>query len=139
MLRKRLLLALISFVSISIGLIIYLTLRENTYIHLFVGETFSDKLYIEHSKTNPFIIFIKYYFVDFLWCLSLLFALASISFSFSKKLIIAISIVSFVLGVLFEILQYYCLVNGTFDVADIVMYLIASIVGSAINIELLKE
>lgn len=138
MLNKRICLLFVSFICVFGGLVIYLTLRQNTFIHLFIGERLSDKLYIQHSQNNFLFIFLKYYFVDLLWGISLSFALIAVTEIVSFKRIIFCSLFSFIFGLLFEIIQYYDLVNGTFDFIDIFMYLIAALISAVINIIIFK-
>lgn len=137
--KKRITLLSVSFACLFLGLSIYLFLRRNTYIHTIMNFSIIDSLYIEHPHNNQFLRFIKYYFIDFLWCFSFNLSLVSVSYSFSKKIIIIYSFISFFVGFIFEIMQLIGFVNGTFDCIDIIMYLIASVLGFAINIKIKEK
>lgn len=125
----------ISTLSLLAGLVIYIFLRDDTYIHDFLSVVLN--LTVESKCINSVLCdFLKYYFVDYLWGAALAFSLCSVAVNLTHKSIVKMSCVSFALGVLFEIAQYFSLVNGTFDFIDICMYAAASIVCAAININL---
>lgn len=137
MFKQRLCLIAVSAISLIWGLIIYIFMRSDTYIHDFL-KLFFDISY--HFQQNSVVTqFLKYYFVDFLWGLALPCALLSVSVDIKKKNIIAISILSFCLGVLFETAQLLSIVNGTFDFCDIGMYTAASLCFAVISIKNIKK
>lgn len=132
---------LISLFSLIAGLAIYIFLRQGTYIHLFLPKNVLDELtsIYENIPESIVVDFFRYYFVDFLWCVSLNFALYMVSDFKKRSAVIIISIVSAVVGSLFEVAQYLDIVTGTFDIADIVMYIVASLCAVMINIKNLKR
>lgn len=71
--------------------------------------------------------FFRNYVPDFLWMIS--FYLFSINFTkqLTSKYILLTSIYAFILGLLFELLQFFNIVSGTFDILDIITYVIAII------------
>lgn len=131
--------AIISKVNLVLGFIIYIFMRSDTYIHFLLPENLKISLYEISCKIphNILLDFFRYYFVDFLWGLSLSFALCSVSLKVCKSNVLIISACSFVLGVVFEVAQYFSLINGTCDFADICMYAAASLACAAININIL--
>ena len=108
-----------------LGGFLYLIFRENTYI----ADIFEDVLFVEKIRdfTKPFESdFLKYYFQDFLWAVSLnleLFAVSKPSFKHG----VFCSIVTLIFGTLWETLQYLKIINGTGDICDILMYIFAVI------------
>lgn len=139
--RIRLNFLLISLFSLIEGMVIYIFWRQGTYIHLFLPKNVLAVLTstYENIPDSILIDFLRYYFVDFLWCISLNFALYSVSDFKKRSAVIIIPIVSAVAGLLFEVAQYLDIVTGTFDIADIVMYIVASLCAVMINIKILKR
>lgn len=127
----------ISMCSLVIGLLIYLIFRENTYISKFVLSHINisllrDAFYpIENN-------FLKYYFVDYLWGLSLscglhVILLPKIKQSFN------ITIVVFIIGALYEGFQKIDIIGGTGDITDMFLYLLAGLTVNLINFILIKK
>lgn len=139
--RIRLYFFLLAVSSLLAGTAIYIFLRQGTYIHAFLPKNF---LYVlqtifEKIPDSTFADFLRYYFVDCLWCFSLNFSLFSVSKLQSYAATVCIAVLSASSGVLFEILQLLSAVSGTFDFADIVMYIVASICAVMINIKIIKR
>ena len=139
--RIRISYILCTLISLSLGTVIYLVLRKGTYLHTFLPEIIDLKFeYLrEATKESVFITFLKYYFVDFLWGLSLNFALLSVVDFKKKSRVIIVSVVSALWGILFEIAQLFSLTKGTFDFSDVFMYILAVIVSALINKFLTKR
>lgn len=137
MLKLRIKFLSLSIICLVLGLAIYLFLRSDTYLHLYIPRCISD--YQVPLQNNIAADFIKYYFVDFLWGIALSFGLISVSYSINRKSVVAISVFSLFCGVGFELLQLLDLCNGTFDLLDIGMYAAASIIFAVININTLKK
>ena len=132
---------LFSLIALLSGLLIYLTFRDNTYIHSFLPDYISEFFYIEDSEQKNSIIldFIKYYFADFLWGISFSSALIAVIYSYEVKLIVIYSAISFFIGLIFEFCQHSGFIGGTFDYADICMYFAASVLVAVINIKIIKR
>lgn len=130
---------MISALNLIIGLLIYIFLRQDTYIHQFLNEEIQVYLYkiAFNADKYRFVSFLKYYIVDYLWGAALTFSLCSVAANPNIKSAIAVSCVSFVLGTEFEIAQYFSVINGTFDWLDICMYATASFLCAVININIL--
>ena len=123
--------------SLLSGFIIYILFRENTYIAL-VTEKFVSLAFFRQHLNMYSSDFLKYYFVDFLWAFSLCCFLYAIYSTNLKKCIVYTIIVLF-LGAIWEILQTINFVNGTGDIWDIIMYLIACMTAIIIKIKRSKK
>lgn len=139
--RFRLFSLILSFSALLLGLIIYTAFREHTYINSFIPDFIESKIKscFGFLPEKSFIDFMKYYFADFLWCFALNSALCAVQSSISVKKLTAVSLASFAVGFAFEILQLFSVCIGTFDPADICMYLAASVISVVINIIFLKR
>lgn len=82
--------------------------------------------------------FIKYYFVDYLWGLSLSCGLHIIFFPNMKQSIV-LTIIVFIFGAVYEALQKSDVISGTGDIADIILYLLAGLCVNLINFILIKK
>lgn len=139
--RVRISYILCALISLSLGVLIYLVFRRETYLHILLPEIIDLNFeYLrEVTKESEFVSFLKYYFVDFLWGLSLSFSLLSVV-NFKKiSRVLFVSVVSVLWGILWEISQLTSLTKGTFDYLDILMYILAVIVAALINIFLIKR
>ncbi len=114
-----------SFISLLIGVIVYILFREQTYINKLLSFAF-------HFSESVFIDFLRFYLVDALWAYSLVFSLSIFINEFTAGAI------SFIFSFVWEIMQKYSVVRGTFDILDILMYLSACIVAVLI-IHILKR
>ncbi|MBP3330420.1 MAG: hypothetical protein J6L89_06260 [Clostridia bacterium] len=125
-LKKNAFIFLNIVVPLILGLIIYVFMKNGTYINTFL-KTESD--YYPESILGVFIV---NWFCDFLWAYALLFLLYFVLFPFQNRIAIS-SVMTFVLGTILEILQKFDVLTGTFDWWDIVIETIAVIV-SVINL-----
>ena len=99
-------------IGLLLGTLIYISFGENTYINKIVSIPF--------SFSSPFTDILLFYVADALWAYALTFAL---SLFINETLS---GIVTAIYGILWEILQRFNTSLGTFDTADIIMYLSAS-------------
>ena len=76
-------------------------------------------------KNTGITMFIRDYIPDFLWMVSFYFFSINYSKRITKKYILFTSVYTFVLGLIFELLQLVNIVRGTFDIFDIITYIIA--------------
>ena len=76
-------------------------------------------------ENTGFSIFIRNYIPDFLWMISFYFFSINYSIRITKKYILFTSVYTFALGLIFELLQLANIVRGTFDILDIITYIIA--------------
>lgn len=122
--KHRLPYILQSLISLTIGGIIYIFLRRNTYIHFIFN--IPREFYCNISF--PFDNFIRYHLPDFLWCYSMSMALYSILLP--KKSNISICVISMLFGIGLEVLQYLSIISGTFDFIDCIIYVLAAIISN---------
>ena len=99
-----------SIIALSLGVLIYVSFGENTYINKIISISFR----------SPFTDILLFYVADALWAYALTFAL---SLFISENLS---GILALIYGILWEALQYFYPALGTFDTTDIIMYLSAS-------------
>ena len=124
---------IVGSISLVIGGIIYVLLRENTYVSIIVREIFSmENLSLNSNRCVG--DFLKYYFVDYLWAVSLSCGLHIVLTPFKSRWIISTGMVLFA-GGLFDLLQYMYIVSGTGDIADITMYFLAALTVNFINLK----
>lgn len=130
-----------ALISLVLGVFIYIVFRKGTYLHIVLPETIDLKLeYIRDiTEKNSIVCFLKYYFVDFLWGVSLSFSLFSaVDFRIQSRIII-MSLISLIWGVLFELAQFFSFTQGTFDFIDISMYILAAVFAALINKTIIKR
>lgn len=132
--RRKLICFIFSVASLVLGLLIYVFLRNGTYMHLFLNyiDFFGEFSPLKYN--NCFAQFLKYYLADFLWGISLSYFLSAISFEYSTKRAVVNSLVSITLGVLLELFQKLDIINGTADICDVFMYVAAGLIHAVFNI-----
>lgn len=130
---KRIRMLLLCLLSLTLGVIIYTYYRSDTYI----GNLIREILNIEYKTANHF-SFISYYIPDYLWAFSLCSGLFAI-YPLKPSLGFWWGIVTFIYGVIWEIMQYFALISGTFDIVDIIMYFTAASSVVTINYLFNKE
>ncbi len=131
--NKRIKMLLLCLLSLTLGVIIYTYNRSDTYI----GNLVSELLNIKHKSEKQF-IFLSYYIPDYLWAFSFCSGLFAI-YPLRPKLGLWWGVTTFIYGALWEIMQYFSLVSGTFDIIDIIMYFIAASSVITINFIFNKE
>jgi len=123
--------------ALVIGGFIYLLFRKNTYIAECISHLISV-MFLRELFSFLDINFIKYYFVDYLWAFSLNCGLHTI-FLPNIKCSFLLTTIVFLIGALYEILQTIDFINGTGDIVDVIMYLLAAITVNLINLFLQKR
>lgn len=78
-------------------------------------------------------MFIRNYIPDFLWMISFYFFSVNYSKRITKKYILFTSVYTFALGLFFELLQLANIVRGTFDILDIITYVIAILLADIVE------
>lgn len=110
-------------IPLIVGLGIYLFCYRTTYINSVFTEVFGFSLpYIYFD--NAFHRFITCWACDMLWAYSLTFALY-LCFQVFKHPLIITSVTSSVFAIIIELLQINNIINGTFDILDIITELLA--------------
>lgn len=123
--EKRIYLILISFFLILFGLLIYLFFNKNTLITQLI--TIFVKIPQVNYEDGLLIKIVRNYGADFLWASSFTVIIQSILF-LQKKMIWWLLLCA-LLGVTYEIAQYFGIVNGTPDIVDILVYLLGTLFG----------
>lgn len=109
--------------SLILGLILYWGFRKG----LIINKLIDIKLFRNDFSGFPLPDWCIYSLPDALWMFSLILLIITLwDFNFNKYCIIWISI-SYLTGIMFEILQKTTLIKGTFDYKDLVFMTIASI------------
>lgn len=103
--RKRI---IVSVCTLILGVLIY-------YLYF-------KRILIENTEISKFI---RNYVPDFLWMISLFFISVNYSKRITKRYILLTAIYTFALGLIFELLQLANVVRGTFDILDIITYIIS--------------
>ena len=130
---KRGLNILLGAASLTLGGLLYILFRENSYIASFVnGFTLVSK--IRQIFRFCACDFLKYYFPDFLWGFSLCCGLMAIYVPAKRGMVIC-GLAAFLFGCLWELAQYLGIVSGTGDALDMIMYLTAGLAGIFINLK----
>lgn len=107
---------LLSIVILFIGIAIYFIFNK----HIILKDNFLFK-------------FVRNYLLDGLWTVSFFFSTITIFKDITKKYLIATSVFVFVNGVIFELMQLKGIVNGTFDLIDILIYMLATFLACLIE------
>ena len=127
--RKIYLLLCVS--SLSLGVLLYILFRENSYIGIatnhFTVVSAARKVFAFLSCD-----FLMFYFPDFLWCFSLCFGLFAIYLPTQKQALMCV-LTAILFGCTWELLQYVGLISGTGDLLDALMYLLSGIICAILN------
>jgi hypothetical protein len=93
--------------------------------------------YLSHKgiliKNDLLSSFIRNYIPDILWVLSFYSFSTLFSKSITKKYIVFTAFYVVIIGIIFEFLQFTGIVKGTFDVFDILVYIISTIIACLIE------
>ena len=111
--RKRI---LFSILTLLIGITIYYLGQQHILI-----------------KSNIIASFIRNYIPDMLWTLSFYSLSVIFSKNITKNYILFTALYVIIIGVCFEFLQFTGIARGTFDVFDILVYIISASIASLIE------
>ncbi len=111
--KKRL---LISIVLLIVGIIIYLVFDINMM-----------------GKSNFVFTIIRNYLPDICWTFSLYFLGIIFMANISKKPLFMNAIYVLTVALLFEFSQYYHIVKGTFDIVDVLIYIISTFISCLVE------
>lgn len=129
--NKKIKMLVLCLVCLSLGTLIYLLTRPDAYISIVVYKLFKFK----NMKTIVF-PFVSFYIPDYLWGVALCSCLNAVC---PYENTILWGVITFLYGTLWECLQLFSLVNGTADIIDVSMYLLAAITVILINYNFKKE
>ena len=128
---------IIGTIALILGSIIYILFRPQTYI----AQWFSNYAFIQTLQDSVFKInndFLRFYFPDYLWGLSLSCYLHSLFHPRISGSVLC-SGISILYGTLLELIQFFNIISGTGDICDILMFILAGATAMIINIPNLKE
>lgn len=108
------------------GLIYYLYSPEVWFVKI-IDNIIGVKIHLNANRGSFIWDFIRFYLLDMLWAYALVFALFfTMDNNTARLLVIFLLTLSF--SCMMEILQLISIVNGTFDIMDIVVMLFAEII-----------
>ena len=124
---------IIGVIALIIGAILYILFRPQTYIAQWFSN-YSFIIDIQNSISEIQSSFLRFYFPDYLWGLSL-----SCFLHLLFRPHLRGSGVAVLYGSLLELLQFFNIISGTGDFYDIIMFVLAGATAMIINIPKLKE
>ena len=115
---------IIAAISSCLGLCVYLLFNQTTYIYSFF---FFFLRFQQITVDNDVLdMLLKNYCADLLWAISFTFVVQSILMLKPPK--VYLLLFTTVLGVAIEIMQLFSIINGTFDLFDILVYFLGSLI-----------
>lgn len=113
-------------VPLFVGTILYYLFCPDVYFVKQIDLLINFDIHFECPNNNLIFDFIRFYLFDFLWAYSLM--TTSLIFMKPRNVKYLFLIVSF-FEMIFEILQIIPTVNGTYDIFDIFIEILANILG----------
>ena len=92
---------------------------------------------LKYNET--FCLLIRNYIPDVCWTISFFFTSINFTKNITKNDLFINSIYVFLIAYLYEISQFFNIVKGTFDLIDIVIYLLAIIIADILEMEWRKK
>ena len=86
------------------------------------------------TKSNVVFTIIRNFLPDVCWTISFFFMSIRFATNITKKYILLTSLYVFCIALLFELLQFFKIVKGTFDILDVITYTISIILACLIEI-----
>ena len=83
--------------------------------------------------------FIRNYVPDCFWVISFYFMSINFTNNLTKRSLLFNSLYVILIGLIYEFLQLYNFVNGTFDIKDIIIYIVSVILACLIEIFLRRR
>jgi len=123
--KERLFYLLNICLPLTLGALIYLALRPDTYIAYYLRCLFN--LPTMTLVCGGVYKFLRNYSSDILWAYSLMFAVFVVSNRSAKRLILTAAL-CIVFEISIEMCQYIGIIKGTFDILDVIAEIIATVV-----------
>ncbi len=115
---------IIAAISLCLGLCVYLLFNQTTYIYSFLPDWLRfQQITVDNDVLD---MLLKNYCADLLWAISFTFVVQSILMLKPPK--VYLLLFTTVLGVAIEIMQLFSIINGTFDLFDILVYFLGSLI-----------
>ena len=123
--EKRVLLILVAFILLFFGLSLYLHFVETAYISIFCYSL----IHVKRINLSEDLLsaLVSGYAADLLWSIALVLVIQAILWLRREK-IWMLSLCS-LLGIAYELMQFWGIANGTADIVDLTVYCIGSILG----------
>lgn len=113
------------FLPLAVGLCIYLLFYSGTFLNLLFGIEM-------HIRAKSLLgIFIKSWACDILWSYALTYSLYLALYAFKRRIAIS-AILSICIVTVFELLQLFGKVKGTFDILDIIFQIAAVLLAARV-------
>lgn len=123
--KKGLFLVINILLPLAVGGFLYVFFCPNTLISsLLIG----GKVFFAFDLGSPFDRFIRFYFLDMLWAYSFLITVCWIM-GLNKKGMLSALLISTAFETAVELLQYFGVFSGTFDLFDLLAELLSSMIG----------
>lgn len=120
--KKKVILIIISFVLLILGLLLYLLLNSEAYI----SKVLLQIIPIQTNTNNSLVISIlRGYGADLLWSASFTLIIQFIVWAERKKTIFLVF--CSLLGIVYELMQYFGITSGIADIVDGIVYVLGSI------------
>ena len=120
--NKKVILIIISIVLLFLGLLLYLLLNQETYVSKAILTVIPIRITIAE---NIFVRILKGYAADLLWSASFTMIIQFIVWFEKKK--IKYLILCCLLGIVYELMQYFRITSGIADIVDVIVYILGSL------------
>lgn len=120
--NKKVILIIISIVLLFLGLLLYLLLNQETYVSKAILTVIPIRITIAE---NIFVRILKGYAADLLWSASFTMIIQFIVWFEKKK--IKYLILCCLLGIVYELMQFFRITSGIADIVDVIVYILGSL------------
>lgn len=128
MCNKKTIILLNVIIPILIGAIIYYFFSPNVLFVRYIDDKLGIAFHFVNAiDENEVLQFVRYYFLDMLWAYALVFALYGIMDNNSANLV-KIFLMTCLFSTVMELLQITPLANGTFDMGDVILEMVAEVI-----------
>ena len=124
--------SLIIAVPLIVGLAVYLIFKPSAFVSKWLYDLFGWRQPWVHTPLSPFWIFIRFYLCDLLWALSLT-AVSQLILGTGRKQVIVSFLICVLTGTAVELLQHHGIIPGTFDIWDLIVESIGSVLSIIIT------
>lgn len=129
--NKRQKFVILAVTSLFVGLLVYVIFRPNTYVSKLIFSIIN--IPFEYANISGCRV-VRFYIGDYLWALSLSCWLHVI-FLPRRRGSAVCTVAVCVVGLGYELLQFFGVVSGTGDIIDFLMYLLAGLTVNILNIQ----
>lgn len=119
-------------VPMVVGLIVYLILKPSAYVSELIIDIFGLRQLNIQTSDNWFLSIIRNYLCDFLWAFSLTAAISLLYYDNRFRSAISV-LICLIVGIIIELMQLLGVISGTFDIVDLIVQSIGSILSIIIS------